>query len=83
MPIRNVLLGTEAARKAYAATDRPSSPWYFTAVNIVAHAEERGQDPWVAAREILLKMNHEIATLTAREVQRRLREPPPTRGGAR
>jgi hypothetical protein len=75
MPIKNVLLGTIPARRAYAAVDQPSSPWFFTAVNMIHNAERSGLDPWEAAREMLLRMNHELAVLVDREVLRQMREP--------
>lgn len=75
VPIKNVLLATEEARLAYRGADRPTTPWFRTAVDMIALAEAQGRDPWEAAREVLLNMHKTIARSIEREIQRRMREP--------
>jgi len=75
MAIRDVLLATEEARKAYQGKDRPSTPWYHMAVKMVEQAETQGRDPWEAVREVLLRMHKTIAQSIEREVQRRMQDP--------
>jgi len=69
--IKDTLLATEEARRAYRGTDRPTTPWYHTAVNMIALAEEQGRDPWEAVREVFLRMHKVLARNIEREIQRR------------